>query len=47
MREERNTDHGFEVVCQVLDGREVSTRCPAIEEHIQFHEIKLYGDSRL
>lgn len=31
--------------CQVVEGREPATRCPALEEHIRFHSIKLYGSN--
>lgn len=33
-----------EMRCQVLDGLERKyTSCPALQEHIQFNEIKIYG----
>jgi hypothetical protein len=37
------TDDGYEVVCQAGEGREPSTMCPGLQEHISFHGIKLYG----
>lgn len=29
--------------CEVLQGRETNMRCPALEEHVRYHGIKLYG----
>lgn len=43
---ERREDDGCEIVCQVLEGRERTIQCPALQEHIQYEEIKLYGEQR-
>lgn len=29
--------------CQVVDGQEPYKRCPALEEHIRFNGIRIYG----
>lgn len=41
--EELETEFGCETICQALDGRESFLRCPALEDHIRFNEIPLYG----
>lgn len=40
-REHREEDCVIE--CQVLEGRDEVIECPALQEHIRYHEIKLYG----
>jgi hypothetical protein len=32
-----------EYVCQVAEGREATLNCPALDEHIRYNEIRLYG----
>lgn len=46
LREERDGDYGIEYHCQALEGREELTECPALDEHIRFNEIPLYGVNR-
>lgn len=29
--------------CEVLEGREPAQRCPELQEHIRYNEIRLYG----
>ena len=43
---EEDTEDGYTLRCQVLDGRESTLQCPALQEHIEFNEIKLYGPTR-
>ncbi len=41
------TDHdGFKIECQALEGLEPPTQCPALQEHIRYHAIKMYGVNR-
>lgn len=40
---ETRTEPTHEIVCQVDEGREDAIQCPALDEHVQFNEIKLYG----
>jgi len=41
------TDYdGYRVECQALQGLEPATICPALQEHIRYHGIKLYGVNR-
>jgi len=42
LREQRD-DNGCEFVCQVIEGREPARNCPALDEHVRFHGIRLYG----
>lgn len=42
---EANEDDGT-ITCQVLEGRERTIQCPALQEHIQYEEIRLYGEQR-
>ena len=44
LREEGDDDCA--ITCQVLEGRERSIQCPALQEHIQYEEIPLYGEQR-
>ena len=46
LRETVEDDGNFEIVCQAGEGREPSTQCPGLQEHIYFHGIKLYGVNR-
>lgn len=32
-----------EMKCQVVEGRDTTMRCPALQDHVGYHEIKLYG----
>lgn len=34
---------GYELRCQVLDGRDKELQCPELQEHIRFEGIRLYG----
>jgi hypothetical protein len=43
LREVVEDGGNYEVVCQAQEGREPSTMCPGLQEHISFHDIKLYG----
>ena len=38
------TEDGVE--CQALQGLEPPTQCPALQEHIRYHGIKLYGENK-
>ena len=43
-RVEREDDNeGYVVECQVVQGTEELRHCPALQEFIAFHEIRLYG----
>lgn len=43
-RVERVDDNdGYVIECQVVQGQEELRYCPALQEFIDFHEIKLYG----
>lgn len=43
-RVEREDDNeGYVVECQVIQGQDRVAYCPALQEFIDFHEIKLYG----
>lgn len=47
LREIVKDDGNYEIVCQAGEGREPSTMCPGLQEHIQFNGIKLYGANKL
>lgn len=36
----------YGVECQALQGLEPSLQCPALQEHIRYHGIKLYGRNK-
>lgn len=36
-------ENGYSFQCQVLGGLDKLAYCPALQEYIDFHEIKLYG----
>jgi hypothetical protein len=41
-------DEGYrKVECQALEGLEPPIMCPAMQEHVQYHGIKLYGVNKL
>lgn len=43
-RVERYDDNdGYVIECQVLQGQDETRHCPALQEFIAFHEIRLYG----
>lgn len=43
LRETIEEYDGPAIKCQVVEGREELIECPALQEFIQYHEIKLYG----
>ena len=44
LRVEREDDNeGYVVECQVIQGQEELEHCPALQEFVAFHEIRLYG----
>jgi hypothetical protein len=47
LREVIEDSETYEVVCQAGEGREPSTMCPGLQEHIDFNGIKLYGVNRV
>jgi hypothetical protein len=43
-RVEREDDNeGYVIECQVVQGTDEMRHCPALQEFIAFHEIRLYG----
>lgn len=45
LRDETYHD-GYKIECQALEGLEPATQCPALQEHIRYHGVKLYGANR-
>lgn len=39
-------DDDCTITCQVLEGRERTKQCPALQDHIRYEGIKLYGEQR-
>lgn len=45
LRVETNHD-GYKIECQALEGLEPALQCPALQEHIRYHGIMLYGANK-
>jgi hypothetical protein len=45
LREETTYDE-YKIECQALEGLEPALQCPALQEHIRYHGVKLYGVNR-
>ena len=39
-------EEDFVIECQALQGLEPPMQCPALQEHIRYHGIKLYGENK-